>query len=98
MIRLFTAYGNYESRAKARTRYLQDTLGPERLRQLFLEFVEKAKAEENAWPIPEPAAITKTGSKSISGKRIVPQKQKGLYAVSYHPLGGCLPRINRLSF
>ena len=91
MIRLFTAYGNYESRAKARTRYLQDTLGPERLRQLFLEFVEKAKAEEKAWPIPEPAAITKTGSKSISGKRIVPQKQKGLYAVSYHPLGGCLP-------
>ena len=30
MIRLFTTYGNYESRAKSRTRYLQDTLGEEK--------------------------------------------------------------------
>ena len=27
MLLLFTTFGNYESRAKSRTRYLQDTLG-----------------------------------------------------------------------
>ena len=35
MIRLFTTYGNYESRAKSRTRYLQDTLGEEKNPELF---------------------------------------------------------------
>ena len=43
MIRLFTAYGNYESRAKSRTRYLQDTLGADGIRSHFLSFVEEAK-------------------------------------------------------
>ena len=27
MVRTFTTYGNYESRAKSRTRYMQETLG-----------------------------------------------------------------------
>ncbi len=91
MIRLFTTYGNYESRAKSRTRYLQDTLGAEEIRKQFLAFVEQAKAEEEAWPIPSLQPITKKGNGTISGKRIIPQKQDGLYAVSYHPIGGCLP-------
>ena len=25
----------------------------------------------------------------FSGKRILPQKQNGLYTVAYHPIGGC---------
>lgn len=29
MVRTFTTYGNYESRAKSRTRYMQETLGVE---------------------------------------------------------------------
>ena len=45
MIRLFTTYGNYESRAKSRTRYLQDTLGEEKIRNYFLQFVEDAQKE-----------------------------------------------------
>lgn len=90
MIRLFTAYGNYESRAKSRTRYLQDTLGADGIRSHFLSFVEEAKREEEAWPVSAPPTITKKGDGSISGKRILNQKQEGLYAVSYHPIGGCL--------
>ncbi len=91
MIRLFTAYGNYESRAKARTRYLQNTLGEEGIRTHFMEFLEKARAEEAPWPIPWADEYLKEGDGTISGKRIHEQKQPGLYTVSYHPIGGCLP-------
>ena len=34
------------------------------------------------------------GSK-VSGKRVIDQKQEGLYAVSYHPFGGC-PKPEKL--
>ena len=39
----------------------------------------------------EAKPVTKKGSGEISGKRVVAQKQPGLYAVAYHPIGGCLP-------
>lgn len=90
MLRLFTTYGNYESRAKSRTRYLQDTLGEEEIRKHFLAFMEQAKKEEAAWPISNTEEFSKKGDGVISGKRIIKQKQDGLYAVSYHPIGGCL--------
>ena len=89
MLRLFTTYGNYESRAKSRTRYLQDTLGEEEIRKHFLAFMEQAK-KEAAWPISNTEEFSKKGDGVISGKRIIKQKQDGLFAVSYHPIGGCL--------
>lgn len=90
MIRLFTACGNYESRAKARTRYLQKTLGEDGIRTRFLEYLEQARAEETPWPIPWADETLKEGDGTISGRRIIKQKQPGLYAVSYHPIGGRL--------
>lgn len=95
MIRLFTAYGNYESRAKSRTRYLQDTLGEEGIRSNFLQFVEEARNTRTPWPIESIAPISKASDGVLSEellteKRILPQKQDGLYTVSYHPLGGRL--------
>lgn len=91
MVRLFTACGNYESRAKARTRYLQKTLGPDQLRARFLEYLDEARKEEAPWPVPWEDEWLKEGDGEISGKRILEQKQPGLYTVSYHPVGGCLP-------
>lgn len=35
--------------------------------------------------------IDKLPDGQISGNRIIPQKQEGLYTVSYHPVGGNLP-------
>ena len=35
--------------------------------------------------------MTKTGEGTIEDARVIPQKQKGLYAVAYHPIGGILP-------
>lgn len=90
MISVFTQFGNYESRAKARTRYLQDTLGTNGLKAEFTKALEERlktspKLEAKAAP------VTKTSSEEISGARVISQKQPGLYAVSYHPAGGIIP-------
>ena len=45
MVRTFTTYGNYESRAKSRTRYLQETLGVEGYKKAYQEKLLEVKAE-----------------------------------------------------
>lgn len=94
MIRLFTKYGNYKTRAKARSRYLQETLGEEGIRREYRSCLEEARKEETPWPIFYSHPILKAGEGETEGSRIIPQKQPGLYAVSYHPIGGCLTRKN----
>ena len=106
MVDMFTTYGNYENRAKARTRYMQDVLGDKyaeefqkKLDVVFASGVnmdipaEKISAEEGAAGKAEadaPMHVTKTGDGSTAeGWRVIPQKQEGLYAVAYHPIGGC---------
>ena len=88
MIDTFCAHGNYENRAKARTRYMQEALGEEGLRRAYGEALEAAKAAGGLDRQVEARPVTKQGEGSISGKRIIAQKQAGLFAVSYHPLGG----------
>ena len=90
MIDTFCAHGNYENRAKARTRYLQELLG-ESLKETFLANVAAAKAAGGLDLDVAPAAIAKAGEGEITDSRIVAQKQTGLYAVKYHPIGGDLP-------
>lgn len=98
MIDVFTKYGNYESRATSRTRYLQDTLGQEELKRIFVETLgenEKTEDLDLSLPLAE-TAVTKTGDDTDTAlvsaleknARVVLQKQKGLYAVSYKPIGG----------
>lgn len=90
MIRIFTAHGNYENRARARTRYLQDSLGADGLRAAFAATLVEVRREDLSIQI-EDRPITKGGSGSIGGPRVLPQKQPGLFSVRYHPIGGCLP-------
>ncbi len=40
------------------------------------------------------SSVLKSGEGEIEGPRIFPQKQPGLYGVSYHPIGGCLTQKN----
>lgn len=92
MVKLFITYGNYENRAKARTRYMQDTLG-EKLAERFHEMLDEALKEEDL-DIPEDVcgetfAIKKGDGSHAEHKRVIPQKQDGLYSVAYHPIGGC---------
>ena len=78
MIETFCQHGNYENRAKARTRFMQETMGVDGLKAAFLENVAKVK-EKGGLDL------------HVEAKRVVAQKQPGLYAVAYHPIGGCLP-------
>ena len=88
MIDVFMEHGNYTQRAKARTRYLQESLGEEGLRLVYHEKLTALMQKGGMDLTVSPAVITKTGTGSVSGRRIISQKQPGLFAVSYHPLGG----------
>ena len=116
MVRTFTTYGNYESRAKSRTRYMQETLGVEGYKKAYQEKLIEVKAEfkdslliigssvsaeqesnteesvvnikEQESPLKNVAAYPQAESAS---ERVIAQKQAGLYAVAYHPIGGMVP-------
>ena len=92
MVDTFCAHGNYENRAKARTRYMQDTLGPDGLKEEFLKNAAARKAEGGLElkDLEAPASQEREDG-TIDHPRAVPQKQAGLYAVAYHPIGGALP-------
>lgn len=93
MVDTFCAHGNYENRAKARTRYMQDTLGPDGLKEEFLKNVAARKAEGGLelTGLEAPADIARDNSGAVDHPRAIPQKQPGMYAVKYHPIGGALP-------
>lgn len=87
----FCTYGDYQNRGKARTRYMQESCGgSEAYAAAYREKLKEVyDAGEDLTCQPKAALMTKTGDgTTISGKRIIAQKQPGLYAVSWHPLGG----------
>lgn len=88
MVDTFTAYGNYENRGRARTRYMQDTLGAEGYKKAYLEKLENVLKEENLDIEVTAPSINKQGDGNLNHNRAFHQKQDGLYAVSYHPIGG----------
>ena len=91
MILMFMEHGNYENRAKARTRYMQETLGEEPFVADFKKKVERALHGEYLDIEVEDMVITKSGDDTtLVNRRVIAQKQKGLYAVYYHPIGGSL--------
>lgn len=89
MVDTFITYGNYENRAQARTRFMQETLGTEGYIEAYQEKLSQAFAEEHLELHMEIPEITKQGDgNALEHPRAIPQKQAGLYAVSYHPVGG----------
>lgn len=96
----FRAYGNYENRGKARTRYMQESCGsPEQYAAAYREKLEEVFASgENLDLSVETSVITKKGDGTIlkEGGRILEQKQEGLYTVVWHPLGG-QPSVDSLA-
>ena len=88
MVDTFLAHGNYESRAKSRTRYMQAELGAEGYKAAFLEMLEKAREEDLKLTVQETPVEKSADGTRVSGNRIIAQKQNGLYAVRYHPVGG----------
>ena len=88
MVDTCLAHGTYQMRAKARTRYMPVEMGEDAYRAAFAENVAKRKAEGGLDLAVAAQPVTKAGAGEIAGKRILAQKQPGLFAVSYHPLGG----------
>ena len=89
MVETFVAYGNYENRSKARTRYMQETLGAEGYKAAYLEKLEVIKKNEKLDLEVEAVPVTKKENGTrVSDKRVTVQKQNGLYAAAYHPIGG----------
>ena len=87
----FRAHGNYENRAKARTRYMQEALGSaEAYRSAYLAKLEEVrKSGENLTISVDPVKVDKKGDGSqVEGARVISQKQEGLYTVVWHPIGG----------
>ena len=88
----FRAYGNYENRGKARTRYMQDTCGgPEGYAAAFREKLAEVLASGEDLDLDETqmrGPEKKGDGTKAAGPRILPQKQPGLYTVVWHPIGG----------
>ena len=90
----FLAYGNYGSRAKARTRYMQEALGgPEAYAKAYQEKLAEvyASGEELKLSVTEAPLVKQGDGSTAEGFRVIPQKQEGLYSVLYHPIGGQPP-------
>ncbi len=89
MVDTFTAHGNYENRGAARTRFMQETLGTEGYIKAYQDKLSKILAEENLDLNTTISDIKKQGDGgSVDNPRAISQKQPGLYAVCYHPVGG----------
>lgn len=100
MHQMFLAYGNYENRAKARSRYMQQTLGgAEKYKEAFLEKLKEVReiGKDLTLTLPEAemgceaeaGCDASTAVFTNSGRnRVYTQKQPGLYSVHCHPVGG----------
>lgn len=89
MVRLFKAEGNYENKGKARVRYIVDKLGEEGFINEYKKYVEEVKNEVSLKFNFNVKEYIKEGIETnISHKRLIAQKQPGLYSVYLHPVGG----------
>ncbi len=88
MVDTFVQHGNYENRARARTRYMKDDMGEDAYRQAFLSNLDRLEALGGMDVHPEMPTFPEKDAVAVSGERIFPQKQAGLYYVAYHPVGG----------
>lgn len=105
MVDIFTTYGNYEKRTASRSRFLQETLGVEGLQKAFTERLARnlsseqldltvenfAKPGTDCGQKAQKISETETDKELLGNGLVFAQKQKGLYAVSYSPVGGKVP-------
>ena len=96
MLDVYMENGNYENRNKARSRFLQDTMGADGFLEAYRKHLAEVLEQGSLTLDVEEKIVTKQGTQPLPrDPRVVPQKQNGLCAVSYHPIGGYLP-IDRL--
>lgn len=91
MVNTFVTYGNYENRGRARTRFMQETLGTEGFVRAYREKLAEVMESEKLDISVEEHEIKKAATKDfLKHPRAISQKQEGLYAVFYQPIGGMI--------
>ncbi len=89
MVRMFIAEGDYENRNRARVRYILDRMGEEEFLKCYKKHVEAVKESEDLRINVSNKVYDKKGIEvEIDNPRLFKQKQKGLYSVYLHPIGG----------
>lgn len=93
---LFINEGDYENKAKARIRYILQRLGKDEFIKCYRKYLDQEKAKENLEIKFENKyeleyQKNKTGVETkLDHTRLFAQKQKGLYSIYFHPIGGIL--------
>lgn len=89
MIQLFMAEGDYENKAKARTRFIPKRMGEEAFFQCFREYLEQAKKENQFEAKTAELEKEEHWKPEIEESHYcIPQKQKDFYTVILHPVCG----------
>ncbi len=89
MTNLFVKEGNYEDRNKARIRYIVERMGKEKFIETYKENLKDVLGNNELDLFIESKEITKEGKEiELTHSRLYSQKQKGLYSVYFHPVGG----------
>ncbi len=91
MTNLFMAEGDYENKNKARIRYILDRMGPEEFLNCYKKHLKEVKDKEDLTLHLHVSECNKEGIEiDLEHNRLYEQKQKGLYSVYFHPIGGQL--------
>lgn len=101
MVDTFLEHGNYENRGRARTRFMQEKLGVEGLKAAYHEKLSHAFETEKLEydletykkcvpDLTEKEVEEESSAELLKNARVIAQKQQGLYAVFYQPIGGML--------
>lgn len=89
MVLMFKKNGNYENKNKARVRYMIDSLGEDGFRDEYKKALEEVKSKGGLDLTILPIDYEKNGFEiDMQHTRLFEQKQKGLYSVYVHPIGG----------
>jgi len=88
---LFINEGDYVNKGRARIRYIMERMGEKQFINCYNGYLEKVKAGKNLKVKVDSKIYDKVGIEtSIKSPKLFPQKQKGLYSVYIHPIGGQL--------
>ena len=89
MISLFIKEGDYENKNKARIRYILERMGKDDFIKCYKEHLKIIKEKENLKLEVLSKEYNKKGKEiDVDHQRLYEQKQKGLYSVYFHPIGG----------
>lgn len=92
MTKLYRDEGDYENHGKARVRHIVERMGEEAFITLYKAYLEKAYEVEGLELNLEKGETTKKGEGQLKSLHpaLMTQKQEGLYAYYFHPIGGQL--------